>query len=360
MNVGGINASATNGADGDARYEMSGGTLNANGIRIWGNIGTQSPTPVVATATFKVTNAAADINLVDRFGMGGNAFVEAVPGTVITFSGVTGAPEGAAYPLNTPTPIPATPPYNGLNLYHANYMDISRAANVAGLSNVTQVFAGGPLGASPIGNYEVAGADVGPVLAGFTNNFDYAGVSVGDGTTVGNMRLIDLIDNGAAGAEALYVDTLTVTAGSTLDLNGLNLYCMSGTIGGTVDNTAATAARLTVGTNDQSSTFAGTIQNSGAGGLSLAKVGTGTLTLSGANTYTGGTTVSAGTLVARQRRRAPPAARSTSPTAPWARPSRPAQGRHRQHAGDEHDRQVRPHQQLDGRPQHAVAQVRRW
>src|SRR6185295_849089 len=113
MNVGGINAAPTGaGVDGEALYEMSAGTLNASALRIWGNIGTQSPTPVIATATFKVTNAAADINLVNRFGLGGNAFVEAVPGTVMTFSGVTGAPEGAAYPLNTPTPIPATPPYN--------------------------------------------------------------------------------------------------------------------------------------------------------------------------------------------------------------------------------------------------------
>src|SRR4029079_9686704 len=129
-------------------------------------------------------------NLVDRFGMGGNAFVEAVPGTVITFSGVTGAPEGAAYPNNLPNPIPATPPYNGLNLYHYNSMNVSQAAQVAGLSNITQVFAGGALGASAIANYEVGGADSGPAIGGFTNNFDYAGVSVGDGTTVGNLRLV--------------------------------------------------------------------------------------------------------------------------------------------------------------------------
>jgi len=55
---------------------------------------------------------------------------------------------------------------------------------------------------------------------------------------------------------------------------------------------------LTVGNGNGSSTFAGVIQNGGTGGatVALAKVGSGTLTLTGTNTYTGGTTISAGTL----------------------------------------------------------------
>jgi autotransporter-associated beta strand protein len=51
---------------------------------------------------------------------------------------------------------------------------------------------------------------------------------------------------------------------------------------------------LIVGSNDLSTTFSGTISDNGL----LEKVGTGTLTLSGANTYTGTTTVSEGTLLA--------------------------------------------------------------
>ena len=56
---------------------------------------------------------------------------------------------------------------------------------------------------------------------------------------------------------------------------------------------------LTVGRNNHNTSFSGVIQdggiNPGAGG-SLAKMGRGTLTLTGANTYTGATTVSAGAL----------------------------------------------------------------
>ena len=61
------------------------------------------------------------------------------------------------------------------------------------------------------------------------------------------------------------------------------------------------ADRLTVGSNDLSTTFSGVIQDGGinAGtGSSLAKIGNGTLTLASAQTYTGGTVVSVGTLVA--------------------------------------------------------------
>ncbi|MFO0847712.1 MAG: autotransporter-associated beta strand repeat-containing protein [Gemmataceae bacterium] len=50
---------------------------------------------------------------------------------------------------------------------------------------------------------------------------------------------------------------------------------------------------LTAGGDSTSTSFAGTI----VGGGALVKVGAGTFTLSRANTYAGGTTVSAGTLM---------------------------------------------------------------
>src|SRR5262249_23454408 len=76
-------------------------------------------------------------------------------------------------------------------------------------------------------------------------------------------------------------------AGFTESINGL-----SGD--GDVDNTAGNGS-LSVGNNNVTSTFNGVIQNT-VGTLALTKAGTGTLTLGGANTYTGNTTVSAGTL----------------------------------------------------------------
>jgi hypothetical protein len=215
MLVGGTGTSLT--ADGEALYELGAGTLNAGGLQI-----NSQPN---AASTFRVTNAAASINLVGNLQLGGNAVYEAPAGTVINFTGVTGSTGAGAYA--------------GLNVYHINTLGLADTADVLGLSNTSLVFAGGDLGASLIGNYEVAGADLGATLAGFTNNFDLAGLSIGQGATVGNLRLVDLTDNGSA-TEALYVDVLNVTAGSTLDLNGLNLYYQSGAIDGSVINGSAT------------------------------------------------------------------------------------------------------------------------
>ncbi len=87
----------------------------------------------------------------------------------------------------------------------------------------------------------------------------------------------------------------TVASGAFLDLFGFNQTIGSLAGAGRVTNAAAAAATLTTGGNNTSTTFSGVIQD-GVGVTGLTKVGAGTFTLTGANTYTGGTTISAGTL----------------------------------------------------------------
>ena len=121
-----------------------------------------------------------------------------------------------------------------------------------------------------------------------------------------------IIGDGAVGAGSmiLYAGSTTgfsnnsdfqVSANSSLKLNGLSNTIGSlgdfSAAGGTVENDNATAATLTIGDNGNSTTFSGIIQDgAGGGALSLTKIGSGTMTISGANTYTGATTVNAGTL----------------------------------------------------------------
>ena len=89
----------------------------------------------------------------------------------------------------------------------------------------------------------------------------------------------------------------TVTLNGQLDLNGnaLAVGVLSGPGTGVITSTAAGAASITTTIASGTSTFAGVIQD-GSGVVALTKSGLGTQILSNANTFTGGTTISAGTL----------------------------------------------------------------
>ena len=92
---------------------------------------------------------------------------------------------------------------------------------------------------------------------------------------------------------------------ATFDLHGnnqtINGLTSSGTGNAVVDNISRSSKTQTVGTSgsNPSGMFSGVIQNSSSGTLGLTKAGGGTLTLDGANTYSGNTTINAGTLALR-------------------------------------------------------------
>ena len=91
--------------------------------------------------------------------------------------------------------------------------------------------------------------------------------------------------------------TLSLDGGSVAFANAsgtaFTLGGLSGTTGGmALVNTAGDAISLNVGRNNTLSTVAASISGSG----SLTKAGSGILTLAGSNSYTGGTTISSGTL----------------------------------------------------------------
>jgi fibronectin-binding autotransporter adhesin len=121
-----------------------------------------------------------------------------------------------------------------------------------------------------------------------------------------NNGVVQLDSTGALNSTAGSENAVTFGASSTgkLALNGrsyviANLASNATPGSPVVENGNATAVTLTVGNSQNlSGTYAGVIQDgAGGGALSLTKSGTGTFTLrDGANSYTGGTTVSQGTL----------------------------------------------------------------
>jgi fibronectin-binding autotransporter adhesin len=116
-------------------------------------------------------------------------------------------------------------------------------------------------------------------------NFYTGGTTVSAGTLLLTGSSFDLND-----------DSAVIVNGGTLALGAgdQGLGSLAGT-GGTVNLFNGSGRTLFVGSNGASTTYAGVI--AGAGG-SLEKIGAGTLTLTGTNTYTGTTRISVGTLQA--------------------------------------------------------------
>jgi fibronectin-binding autotransporter adhesin len=180
----------------------------------------------------------------------------------------------------------------------------NNSANLATIGTNTILNAsGGGSGSQAVftgsGNWLVAGNFTSSVSRGVIKNG--AGNLTLSNTT--NAFTGGLTINGGSlilGASQVITDSQTVTLNSagTLDLNGFNETVGSLTGTGIIQNQAAGTSTLTAGTGG-STTFSGTIRNNsgaGSGIVALTKAGSGTLTLSGTNSHTGLTNVSAGTL----------------------------------------------------------------
>jgi uncharacterized protein with beta-barrel porin domain len=187
-----------------------------------------------------------------------------------------------------------------------NFVDSSTAGNAA-ITNNGSAFSGGS-GSTEFDDTSTAGT------ASITNN----------GSTVsgGGGGLTEFFDNSTAGSA-----TITTNGGTGGGLGGTTLFAASSDGGtaraitngnGSFDISGLTTAgmgigsiegsgnyflgskTLTVGGNNLSTTVSGVIQDggsSGGAGGSLTKIGTGTLTLTGKNTYTGTTTINVGSLI---------------------------------------------------------------
>ena len=96
-----------------------------------------------------------------------------------------------------------------------------------------------------------------------------------------------------AGAASTFssASAFTVGTGTSLDLNGFNQTIGSLAGAGTVTNNGAIAAILTAGGDNTTTTFSGTLKDGPGATLKFVKSGSGNLTLTGTNNYTGGTSI---------------------------------------------------------------------
>lgn len=185
-----------------------------------------------------------------------------------------------------------------INNSFVTFEDFSSAgsANITNLNGQIDFFTSASAGTATILN-----------AAGASLNF-HSNTTAG-GSTITNDGTVTFDGSATAGTATITTDNAATTtflgnasgssarfitnAGGTVDISGLTSGGMtSGSIEG-AGNYVLGASTLTTGSLNTSTQVDGVISGTGGG---LTKVGTGTLTLTGANTYTGATTVSAGTL----------------------------------------------------------------
>jgi autotransporter-associated beta strand protein/adhesin HecA-like repeat protein len=211
--------------------------------------------------------------------------------------------------------------YTGTTIVISGTLELSNGiinSTAVTLSTPISILSGATLSADIAGNINLSGAISGPgtvnlVDAGqqtlrlYGNNGGFAGNFSEPSTTRGMMWSDDVGAGNAAltGSAAAAWDISGVfrfieTAGAAtpiVQLGSLSGSTSTTTLGGFSGSGVKT---FQVGALNTNTTFAGSIQDNpqttGTPTIAFIKVGTGTLTLSGTNTYSGATTVDAGTL----------------------------------------------------------------
>ena len=266
-------------------------TKNGTGILTLSGANAYSGATLISAGSLQLGSASA---------LGTTVTITVSNGAVLDLNGFT---LGAALPLTL------------------NGTGISNGGALINSSTTTATFSGlitlgssssiiGDIGTINISNVgTVTGSGFGLIIGGAVGGTLTSNIGTGTGTLTKQGAGIWIVSgaNTYSGATTISAGTLQLGAvgaipnvsamidNGILDLAGYNETIGSLAGSGIVESTNAISVTLTTGGDNTNTTFSGIIQN-GAGTISLIKNGTGAFTLSGNNTYSGSTTLSAGTL----------------------------------------------------------------
>ncbi|WP_446653481.1 autotransporter-associated beta strand repeat-containing protein [Blastomonas sp.] len=269
ISTGVLNGGLVNSGSAGLSGQLNGTVTNSGLIQLQGALTGIAGFSQTGTGTFDLAGFSTAIGSLSGAGnvllgsatltLGGSNASTSFGGTIGGTGGLTKVGTGG-FTLNTGQA------YTGLTTINGGLLTVSAGAGLSG---------------SVLNNASFASS--GLILGSLTNNGTATLAGQINGAVANNAVI-------ALGGQLVVLGRLTQNAGGSLNLAGFNAGL--GSLAGT-GPIALGSGTLVVGSDNSSSLFSGMI--SGSGGLQ--KIGTGTFTLTGINSYTGLTLVNGGTLV---------------------------------------------------------------
>ena len=305
LDVAGANSFTFNTVNGALR-DFTGGTLSL----VKNGTGTQTLAGAGVTYAGATALNAGTLNLFNASGYNSPTTVAGGATLILSNSATHGMGNGAAITLNS-----------GATLFHngqtdnAAFITLAGAFTVAGTTTINQnsvtnttgtnknIFLDGGLHGS--GTLTINAANPGNAVEFRNNNSTFAGTIIVNGIA---STVVNAGSGISVGGASTALERADITVNGTMELLNQGLGWAGATPGdfamGALNGTGAVVANFTgggetrvkIGYTGNNGNFSGVIADGTGNRVTLTKFGAGTQILSGANTYTGITTINAGTL----------------------------------------------------------------